>query len=107
MPLQGYYHSCIVIVSMQPEVKDRSTWNNIVLTASQLVAGCTLGDNPLGKTGGVTCVGMNGRIRVSVERVPGMSVGSVNTSSLSEEDSLASQVRRLFGCIFVVRKLWS
>ena len=51
------------------EAQDRSSWDHISYVASQMAAICSVGQYPVGQTGGVTTAGVRNALRVSLEKV--------------------------------------
>ena len=69
LPAARVYQSCVVTVSLPERSMDVSFWEHIEHVVSQIAAICSVGQYPLGQTGGVTYIGRYNRIRVSVEKV--------------------------------------
>lgn len=85
LPRASIYQSCVVTVSLPQGIRDTTTWDHIAHVASQIAVICSIGQYPLGKTGGVTYIGREARIRVSLEKVPDMGVLNSNSNSSSGE----------------------
>lgn len=68
LPVIKTYDSCVAIVSLTQASPDRSSWDHISYVASQMAAICSVGQYPVGQTGGVTSAGYQNHIRVSLER---------------------------------------
>lgn len=68
LPVAMTYKSCAVTVSMAGTNFDRSSWDHISYSASQMVAICSTGQYPIGQSGGVMYVGTRNQIRVSIEK---------------------------------------
>ena len=68
LPVVVTHQSCRATVSLPPGARDRSTWDHISYVASQVGAICSIGQYPIGQTGGVTAVGIRNSIRVTLER---------------------------------------
>ena len=68
---------CMATVSVQGSAQERSSWDHIKSVATAVAAICSIGQYPLGSTGGVTYVGPYRSIRVTIERfsMSGLSEG--------------------------------
>ena len=77
LPVVVTHQSCTATVSLSPGTRDRSSWDHISYVASQMGAICSIGQYPIGKTGGVTNAGTRNSIRVSLEKA--VKVGDVSS----------------------------
>ena len=68
LPVLTTYGSCAATVSLTGGAQDRSSWDHISYVASQMAAICSVGQYPVGQTGGVTSAGYSNKIRVTLER---------------------------------------
>ena len=69
LPVVRKFETCAATVSMAPGARDRSSWDHISYVASQMAWICAQGQYPAGQTGGITYLGSQNLIRVSLERV--------------------------------------
>ena len=86
LPIAEKYQTCQVIVSMAGTNFDKTSWDHISYSASQMIAICSTGQYPLGQSGGVMYVGSRNLIRISVEKV-GVTdlLGDEDTNSTSAD----------------------
>ena len=77
LPVAVTHETCMATVSLPQGAWDRSSWDHISYVASQMGAICSHGSYPVGRTGGVTNVGIRNSIRVTLERA--VKVGDVST----------------------------
>lgn len=68
LPVYRNHGSCMVTVSIDGGVTERSSWDHIESVANSIAAICSVGQYPLGSTGGIVYVGAHKRIRVSIEK---------------------------------------
>lgn len=68
LPVVKTYDSCLATVSLLGAARDRSSWDHISYVASQMAAICSVGQYPIGQTGGVTLAGYGNHIRITLER---------------------------------------
>lgn len=68
LPTARVYQSCVATVSLPEGSVDTSFWEHIEHVVSQIAVICSVGQYPLGQTGGVSYIGKYNRIRVSIER---------------------------------------
>ena len=66
LPVVRPFGSCAATVSLSEGLRDRSSWDHISYVASQMAVICSKGQYPFGQTGGVTNVGSQNSIRVSL-----------------------------------------
>lgn len=69
LPVTRIFETCNATVSITGGLEDYSSWTTISNVAAQLVATCSVGYFPTGKSGGVTGLGRDGFIRISIEKV--------------------------------------
>ena len=77
LPVAKTHQSCTATVSLPQGARDRSSWDHISYVASQMGAICSIGQYPIGQTGGVTNVGTRNSIRVTLEKAA--KVGDVSS----------------------------
>ena len=83
LPEAKPFQSCVASVSIAEDTVDRSSWDHISYVASQIAVICSVGNFPLGRTGGVMYVGTDGHICVTVEKATPMSLGGGGSTNLT------------------------
>ena len=68
LPVYRNHKTCTISISMVDSAAERSTWDHISSVARSVVMICSVGQFPMGSTGGTVYVGMNKRIRIAIEK---------------------------------------
>ena len=72
LPVVKKFGPCMATVSISNGKQDRTSWDHISSVASSIAAICSIGQYPMGNTGGVLYVGTNKNIRVTLEKFTGI-----------------------------------
>ena len=70
-------------VSIEGTKEERSSWDHISAVATSIAAICSVGQFPLGSTGGVMYVGANKNIRVTLEKFGRVNLGDEGGQNLT------------------------
>lgn len=70
LPIIASARTCTIIVNLEDMTPDFSNWNAISLSARTIIHACSRGREPEATTGGVTFVGQNQLIKISLLRIP-------------------------------------
>ena len=87
LPILISYGTCTIVIGLENNVADFSSWSTISQAARTMILTCSKGRPPGGKTGGYILVGIGQQIRISLLRLRLGDPGLSSITNITASDS--------------------